>query len=505
MAPQGKPKVIRPMSNLELYHSALHTLRHSCGTAVTCRYVLPGRLIGGTVENAQDAFRMAVALTVIEHPMLQVGILNEDSAMPSWIELERIDLGTHVTWEKIQQPKDYDVSLKKAIGSQLDTWFTDVESKPGWRMSVLYLEGPLASLDVIFCWNHTNCDGVAGKIFHQSLLRNLNDPKVGKKLDSLKDNVLILESVADRFPPPPEKLIKIPISWGFALSTIWKELRPPFLVSSDPTQVNWAPIHEEPYRTVFKTISIDDATLKRVVEKCRAHKTTIAGLLHALPLASLSLQLAEGQKHHKNEAKSMYAITALDVRRFIPAESDAYPWHVPSTTMDNQMALCDHMFDENMVSELRTRAQGVSSDEDVMTKLEDIVWSAAAQARKDIQHKVDQGMNNDPLGLMGLVKDWRIQKKQQLKKPRVGAWGVSNLGTMDGEVEGSGSGSGWKIERAVFQLSCEITSPVFHISSMSVKGKELCVDISWQEGVIDAEIGNKLASDMEAWLRFLGA
>ncbi|KAM0494779.1 hypothetical protein ACHAP8_008423 [Fusarium lateritium] len=488
MAPQGKPKVIRPMSNF-------------CGTAVTCRYVLPEHLIGGTVENAQEAFRMAVALTVIEHPMLQVGILNEDSAMPSWIELERIDLGTHVTWEKIQQPKDYDVSLKEAIGSQLDTWFTDVESKPGWRMSVLYPEGPLASLNVIFCWNHTNCDGVAGKIFHQSLLRNLNDPKVDKELDSLKNNVLILESVADRFPPPPEKLIKIPISWGFALSTIWKELRPPFLVSSDHTQVNWAPIHEGSYRTVFKTISIDDATLKRVVEKCRAHKTTIAGLLHALPLASLSLQLAEGQKHHKNEAKSMYAITALDVRRFIPAESDAYPWHVPSTTMDNQMALCDHMFDENMVSELRAKAQGISPDENVMTKLEDIVWSAAAQARKDIQHKVDQGMSNDPLGLMGLVKDWRIQKKQQLKKPRVGAWGVSNLGTMDGEVEGSG----WKIERAVFQLSCEITSPVFHISSMSVKGKELCVDISWQEGVIDTEIGNKLASDMEAWLRFLGA
>ncbi|CAF3551353.1 hypothetical protein SNK03_001078 [Fusarium graminearum] len=504
MAPQRKPRVIRPMSNLELYHSALHTLRHSCGTAVTCHYVLPKHHIGGELKTAQDVFHRAMALTVIEHPMLQVGILNEDSAMPSWIELDDVNLSTHVTWEKIQ-PKDYDASLKEAIGSQLDTWFIDVESKPGWRISVLYPEGALGSLDVIFCWNHTNFDGVAGKIFHQSLLRNLNDSRVGNELDCLKDNVLHLESVTERFPPPPEKLVNIPISWGYALSTVWKELRPPFLVSNDPTQANWAPIHEEPYRTVFRTISIDDATLKKVVEKCRAHKTTIAGLLHALPLVSLSLQLAEGQKHHKKEAKSMYAITALDIRRFIPAKSDAYPWHDPSTTMDNQMALCDHMFDENLVSELRIKAQSVSSGEDVMAKLEDIVWSAAVQARKDIQHKLDQGMNNEPLGLMGLVKDWRTQKKQQLKKPRVGAWGVSNLGTIEGEVEGSGSGSGWSIERAVFQLSCEITSPVFHISSMSVKGKELCVDISWQEGAIDAEIGNKLTSDMEAWLRFLGA
>jgi hypothetical protein len=87
----------------------------------------------------------------------------------------------------------------------------------------------------------------------------------------------------------------------------------------------------------------------------------------------------------------------------------------------------------------------------------------------------------------------------QLKKPRGSAWGVSNLGTLDGE------GPGWKIERAVFQLSCEITSPVFHISSISVKGRELCVDVSWQEGVINEAIGDKLAEDMEAWLRFLGA
>jgi hypothetical protein len=194
-----------------------------------------------------------VALTVVEHPMLQVGVLNEDSAVPSWIELDNLNLSTHVAWEKIKESKDYDVSLKETIGNQLDTWFTDVESKPGWRMSVLYPEGPLESLDVIFCWNHTNFDGVAGKVFHQSLLRNLNDPKAGKELHSLKDNVLHLESVADRFPPPPEKLIKIPISWGFALSTVWKELRPPFLVSSDPTQANWAPIHEEPYRTVLRT------------------------------------------------------------------------------------------------------------------------------------------------------------------------------------------------------------------------------------------------------------
>jgi len=169
--------------------------------------------------------------------------------------------------------------------------------------------------------------------------------------------------------------------------------------------------------------------------------------------------------------------------------------------MDNQMTLVSHMFGENLVAEIRSKAKGIPTQSHAMTQLENFVWAAAVQSREDIQNKLDKGMENDPSGLMNFVKDWRVQKKQQLKKPRVGAWGVSNLGTLDGAIEGSG----WKIERAVFQLSCELTSPVFHISSISVKGKEMCVDVSWQQGIIDAEIGDTLASDMEAWIRFLGA
>ncbi|EWG36833.1 hypothetical protein FVEG_00699 [Fusarium verticillioides 7600] len=500
MALREEPNVIRPMSNLELYHSALHTLRHSCGTAVVCRYGLPSHLVGGSVESIRNAFHRAMAHTVAEHPMLQVGILNENSAVPSWIQLETVDLGLHISWQEIKASDDYEGSLKHEIRNQLDTWFTDVETKPGWRASVLWPEGSIQSLDVIFCWNHTNFDGVGGKILHQTLLRNLNDPKTDHELN-FDGGVLHLSSTADRFPPPPEELIKIPVSWGFALATIWKELRPPFLVSNDPTQANWAPVRQEPYQTEFRTFSIEDATLKKVLSKCRANRTTITGLLHALPLLSLALQLDEGKKHHKQEAKSMFAISALDTRRFIPANSEAYPWHVPSTTMDNQMTLVNHLFGEDLVTEIRSKAKGIPSQSHAMTQLENFVWVAAVQAREDIQSKLDKGMENDPSGLMNFIKDWRVQKKQQLKKPRVGAWGVSNLGILDGVIEGSG----WKIERAVFQLSCELTSPVFHISSISVKGKEMCVDVSWQQGIIDAEIGDTLASDMEAWIRFLGA
>ncbi|KAF4975249.1 hypothetical protein FZEAL_7956 [Fusarium zealandicum] len=474
-----KPCIIRPMSHF-----------------------LPEHLSSqGSIGAVHDVFHRGVALTVLEHPMLQVGILDEDSALPSWIQLDIVDLSAHIEWKEVKSSDDYDVELQKEIRRQLDTWFVNVESQPGWRISVLRPEQSLNSLDVIFCWNHANLDGVAGKILHQTLLPNLNDPRVKAELPSLKGTVLQLESVADRFPPPPEQLVEIPISLYYAASTIWKELKPPFLATNDATQATWAPIRQEPYRTVFRTFSIDDATLKNVVGACRKHKTTITGLLHALPLASLAVQLAEGKEHHKEEANAMHAITALDIRRFMPTKPEGYPWHVPGKTIDNQMSLCDHTFDAKLVADIRSKARDASSDDETMARLEDIVWSAAARSREEIQQKLDQRMSNDPLGLMKFVKDWRAQKKSQLKKPRVGAWGVSNLGVLDGDVEGDG----WRIERAVFQLSCELTSPVFHISSISVKDKELCVDVSWQEGIIDVAVGEKLASDIEAWMRFLGA
>lgn len=88
--------------------------------------------------------------------------------------------------------------------------------------------------------------------------------------------------------------------------------------------------------------------------------------------------------------------------------------------------------------------------------------------------------------------------RNRLKKPRVGAWGVSNLGAIDG-----GDGE-WAMERAIFQLSAEVMAPVFHMSSISVEGKEMCVDVTWQEGIIDRSVGERLASDMDAWMRYLG-
>lgn len=469
----------------------------SCGTIVASRYTLPTSLVkADSINNAKGVLHRAVALTVLEHPLLQVGLVNEDSSRPDWVELKSIDLDWHVKWESVGSSEDYDARLNQAISRQLDTWFTDLDTRPGWRISVLHHQEDARSLDVVFSWNHASLDGVGGKMFQQALLRNLNDPRVNEEMATLKKSVLELPSVADKFPPPPESVRSFPLTLGFTLSTVWRELRPPFLVSKDARHAAWSPVREvaaAAYRTVFRPFFIDAGTLQNILSRCRKHKTTLTGLLHALPLASLSQQLSP------EEADTLYSITALDLRRFMPLKPKGYPHYEPANTMDNEMTLQDHYFDGKLLADIRSKSQGLVSETEVLAALEDTLWSVAARTREEIQAKLDGDATNDLLGLMKFVGDWRPEFRKKLRKPRVGAWGVSNLGAIDG-----GTG-GWRMERAAFQLSAEVGAPVFHISAISVKGRELCVDVSWMEGTVEEGIGEKLARDMETWMRCLGA
>jgi hypothetical protein len=40
---------------------------------------------------------------------------------------------------------------------------------------------------------------------------------------------------------------------------------------------------------------------------------------------------------------------------------------------------------------------------------------------------------------------------------------------------------------------------------MTVKGREMCVTCSWQDSVVDTELGERLTGDLERWLKEIGS
>ena len=74
----------------------LHHLGYLFGVVVSCQYTIPSTLRARPGLPLRVLFERAVAQTVLEHPLLQVGLVGEGSTRPTWAELQQVDLSWHI-------------------------------------------------------------------------------------------------------------------------------------------------------------------------------------------------------------------------------------------------------------------------------------------------------------------------------------------------------------------------------------------------------------------------
>ncbi|KAJ3534555.1 hypothetical protein NM208_g7489 [Fusarium decemcellulare] len=493
--PKPDSRVLRPLGRVERYQSALHLLDLYPSTIVTCHYRIPQQLAGPPHHSQLETFwEAAVARNVLLHPMMQVGIVNEDSTKPSWIRLDTLDLSRHISWRTIADSEDYPSARQNILEEQLRTKFYDLDIRPGWRM-VLLRHGSDNLIEAILAWNHPHFDGTGAKIFHETMLETLNKCSDNKSLSNLKGHMLETHVNKQNLPPPQEIAGNYSVSFEYAADTIWEELKPKLLgwLSKAPTA--WPPIRATPYATRFRTITVNNTMLQGVLSACRAHKTTLTGLLHAIALISLTPLVPEA------EVSEVTGSTPLNLRRFIPARSEAFPDLEPEKTMNCCVTSTYHKFDHDLMVHIRSRLSTVSADEK-MTACADIMWEVAARVRDELRDKLNHGLKNDKVGMMGFVDDWREYAKEALHKPRSATWLITNLGVLDGKGC-SKRANDWTIERANFLLAADVPGEAFSICPVAVKGKELTINVDWQGGVVDDKMGDQLVADIERCMMHL--
>lgn len=492
------------MRHSERYQVAMHTLDQYRGTVVACSYCLPPSLARPeALDTLQGRFYDAVTRVVLAQPLLQVGITGENSKNPFFVRLDKIDLHSHLDWRTLGDSDPLEPEYLETLQTQLDSRYDHLSTQPGWRLITMHKPGA-ESMEVLYVWNHSHHDGMSGKIFHQHLLRNLNeelkqdkepDFKVPKGSDSW---VLNLPDCSDKFPPNPELLSSWPMTPAFLSRILWRELKPPSIFPPGDTHATWAPIQASPFETRFRTFTVDSDTVAKLVGACRSHHTTLTGLIQALVLVSLTSLL--------KDTKGFACRTPFDLRHILPSHTPKYPWLQPKESMCNYVSVVEHEFDPKLVAEVRSKTPGQPTGTSLPADVMEVTWSVAARVRREIEERLESGERNDLIGIMKFVSDWRSQQRSEVKKTRHLSWLVTNLGVIDG---GAGSRQaeeeGWSLRRAELVLSAEVPSAAISVSMMSVKGEKLCVTCSWQECVVHPGVADGLVGNLEQWLNEVGA
>ncbi|CVL07686.1 uncharacterized protein FMAN_14564 [Fusarium mangiferae] len=459
-----KDKVLRKLSPVEHLQAAHYSLGAIIGCAISCRYRIPGALLTSDAAAFQVIVENAFARAILQHPLFTVGRINADSKKQYWVRLDQIDLSKHIEWRTVSDQGSYESILHATLERQVNEPYTNLETQPGWRATVLK---PAESnfIDVIFAWEHTAADG-KNRIF---------------------------EVPNTELTPPLHHLVKLPVSLHFIVGEFGRDIIASIKAKELPHMATWAPIPTEPSTTSMVATKVGKSALKPVLNACRQHETTLTGLMHALIAVSMAMRLAE------IKASAFLCGTPVCLRQF---QKPGHPNIDMNKTAINSVAYWPFTFDEEFVAKVREQINEAQTKPNMSAILEETVWSSAKAIRDGLSAKLDLGTKNDHIGLAKFVKDWQSFVKDH-GKTRSYSWEISNLGVIQGKAEGEGDK--WAIESATFTQTAPTFGSALTFSVISAQGGDLVVTNTWQVGVVEADLALGVSSDLEGWLNELGS
>ncbi|TRX93452.1 hypothetical protein FHL15_005727 [Xylaria flabelliformis] len=496
----------------ETYQLAMYLLDQYRGTILSCRYVIPPRLAPAESQTQlEKVVRVAVVDTILRHPMLQVGMMDVTSKIPSWIQLQSLNLTQHIQWLHVGEHDNFEQTVQETFRVQLDDHFPDLSIKqPGWKITIMR-QGDAPVMEVLLTWNHPQFDGAGAKVFHEDFLEMLNNAeKGGYERPGLDDHILRLPRVPPLLPIPIESLRSLAVDLKYLAKVFWEEYRPQFL-NRDVSQAAWCPIRSSPYKTQFRAFFVDNASVLAILALCRQNKTTFTGLLNGLALIAFSTHL------NSTAAPAFQSSTVMDHRRNLPPAPPDAPWVRSDRVVGNYVTQLPHRFDTKLVARVRSKLPADATEgRDLSADLRRELWVVSAQNRLEIVQKLEGGLRNDVVGVFKYVTDWQQTMKDMAEKTRQFSWLVTNIGALNGKTPTgmslsttrsptsddtkSDDGQRWSISRAQFGLSAEIPAAAIEFAPVSVAGRGMCVSANWPDCAVDTMLGERIMADMERWL-----
>lgn len=477
-----------------LFNTSRHALGICRRVCNTCRYQIRGDALRG--QSLETAIENAVAIVAMQHGILRVGIVDENSKEPTFSFVEAIDLQEMVRWKSLPgEDSVYDDALLKSLEGIHDSLWEDLSTRPGWELVVHHSanvrDAETVVLDITFAFHHAYADGVASKLFHRDLLRALNSSSVATA--ELKERTLRLASPPSLL-PGMETLVPFKISWSYMLRIIWNEIvwqnLVPNFFKSQPLvdSIPWTGenISFEPHHVNIRLIEIPQHALAKLLRTGREHQTSLTPVLHALLGVSLAKRLPAGT------APAFSTTTPIDLRRYAKPEYDV---------RNNVAALVsahDDVFDSSSLSRLRESISGKGEGTDAW------IWQEASWLSTRLRYKVSTLPNDDVVGMLSWVSDWKKYWTDKIGTKRGSSWEISNVGAIKAEESQDEGVDGWTITRSVMTQGALPAGSAFTVSVSGVEGQEVALSLTWQETIVGTEVMDDLASNLKSLVKRFG-
>ncbi|RDA94054.1 hypothetical protein CP533_5326, partial [Ophiocordyceps camponoti-saundersi (nom. inval.)] len=486
---------------LGLYRSVTVTSRYECREQLT-----KGRLV------------RALSSIVSSEPMLRVGLEAEDEPRrTTFLHLPLIDLSRQLAFEVLGEGGGYDsyeMLLIERLQTIHDSMWTQLQSRPPWKLYILNGGGDGGGdggggddvlckdkdkdkdnkedkedgdgrkwvYDLVFAFHHVLMDGVSARIFHELLQRALNndDDDVDDDDDSTSDDTTLRFPSPPSIPAPQDEAIPFTNSLMHKLKTLYSEYVPSILTTTPPPPWHGKRIDFSlPHRSRLLHLTVPATATSSLLAGCRAQRTTLTAVVHALVLTSLSRRLPRGI--------SLTAATPISLRPYLDAEDDDSPPRLRCLVTSHR-----HDFSAEDVT-------AVASQEN--DHLDARIWTAAKSIRAALAARLASIPADDPVGMLCYVRDWPAFWKARDGKPRRDSWEVSNGGVLvadDDDDERDGRPF-CRISRLSFANGPMIAGPPIGLSLASIAGRVMTMVLSWQEGVVPDELMTGLRDDLDVW------
>jgi len=412
--------------------------------------------------NIENVVFGAVTQLVNTHPAMGLSIIDEASRTPSWTRLRQIDLRQVVTFTAGVNDSEVAATIEAAHQKS----FQNLDSLPLWRLIVLSPpKGDDYSITVGFFVHHAICDGRSGVAFQVAFLKALQSSTLLSKRFPTVIQVPKLPLL-----PSLEEMHQLPLSAYFIASQIIKSILPG---GKDDLCWTGGLIRLEPNTTSLRTLFLRFEIVDTLSQLCRSHGVTITALLTVVIARVLARNFPTYER--------FTSTTAMSFRRFTGTPSDAMVLSVSSF---------GHRFS-------KTRRNGYL---ECGVKLK---WDTVKACNQEIK-TATASPKNSQVGLLKFLKflnDYGGWLRGHVGHKRDHSFEVSNVGIVDGGIEGEKP----RIKTLLFSQSRNVTGAALVFSVASVKGSDIGISLTWQEGVVDRETAERVLAELDVELRQIAA